>query len=161
MTPGAPKYLKRAYAEIIHNYAAREMAYEVRRGVFVRGNTGSEIRRRLDSLGSDLRQPHEIRFTLKIRSGREESVTNNLKERGFETDGAGYGSDHTTLHFKKELIVDEQPINILADEISEIATSAGGKLSEFLIDGGRAQRIERIESVKPVKKKAWWRFRRG
>jgi hypothetical protein len=167
-----PGYLKRAYADFLHAEAAEKAALEARRAEYVRWNTGRFIRRCLESLGSDLLQPHLITFNLVVKYDEEKSITSALERRGFKRAG-GAGSPGTgySLFFEKELTVnnavDENAISDLADEVNDMAEAAGGKLSHCSVEpvmakpvkgkGSRPRRVS-MKSKDSRPRKAWWKF---
>ena len=124
----APKYLKRAYTDFLHLKLEEKESEEARRVLYIPGQMGPEIRKRLESLGSDLSRLTRMRFWLDdIDWDDIRSVEDHLKSMEFETwsiggDGKKYGIAGT-----KDIAVDDQDVSKLADELASLAKSSGGQ----------------------------------
>lgn len=148
----APKYLKRAYTDFLHLKLEEKESEEARRVLYIPGQMGPEIRKRLESLGSDLSRLTRMRFWLDdIDWDDIRSVEDHLKSMEFETwsiggDGKKYGIAGT-----KDIAVDDQDVSKLADELASLAKSSGGQLEYCDLQLIRSPHAK--HSRKP-----WWKF---
>ena len=120
-TRAAPRYLQRAYADLLRAQETAAKDDAALRVGFVPGNTGTAIRQRLKALGCDLRKTHVITFQLEVNADKVEWLEKSLRlDRDLERRpfvawrGCMWNSGRYTLSIDKEIAVDESHVCRLA-----------------------------------------------